>query len=154
MTDRSNAHIYFHFDNTIFSLRNRNKLKNFIAQIFKAKKKRLGILSYVFSTDREVLKINRKYLNHDFYTDVITFDFSSTKNEVQGEVYISIDRVKQNAKTYNVPFTEELHRVIFHAALHLCDYDDKTTYERAIMKKEENRYLARYLESFHVKQFS
>ena len=152
MTKRSNAPIYFHFDNTAFSLRNRNKLKHFIAQIFKDKKKKLGFMSYVFSTDREVLKINRKYLNHNFHTDVITFDLSDTRLVVEGETYISIDRVKQNAKTYNVPISEELHRVIFHAALHLCGYDDRTTGERAIMKKEENRYLARYFELFHVKQ--
>jgi probable rRNA maturation factor len=148
MTNRSKAPIYFHFDNTAFSLRNRNKLKHFIVQILTIEKKKLGGLSYVFSTDRQVLKINRKFLNHDFYTDVITFDLSNTTTAVEGEIYISIDRVKQNAKNYNAPFSEELHRVIFHAVLHLCGYDDKTTDDRAVMKKKENRYLARYFNSF------
>ncbi|TMI83198.1 MAG: rRNA maturation RNase YbeY, partial [Bacteroidetes bacterium] len=74
MTKPSNPPIFFHFDNTAFSLRNRNRLKHFIVQIFTVKKKKLGCLNYVFSNDRELLKINRKYLNHDSYTDVIAFD--------------------------------------------------------------------------------
>ena len=122
-----------------------------MAQIFKAKKKRLASLTYVFSTDRRVLEINRQYLNHDFFTDVIAFDLSDTRRDVQGEVYVSIDRVKQNARTYNVSFSDELYRVLFHAALHLCGYRDKTTRDKAIMKKEEDRYLAEYFTLFHVK---
>jgi rRNA maturation RNase YbeY len=113
---------------------------------------KLGGLSYVFSTDREVLRINRDYLKHDFRTDVITFDLSDSKQEVQGEVYISVDRVKQNAKHFKVTFSQELYRVIFHAALHLCGYDDKNSGQRATMKKEENKYLAQYSKLFHVKQ--
>lgn len=151
MTKSSSPPIFFHFDNTSFSLRNRNTLKPFIAQIFATKKKKLGSLSYVFSTDRAVLKINRQYLNHDSYTDVIAFDLSDT-DQIKGEIYISIDRVKENARTFNVTFPQELHRVIFHAALHLCGYQDKTTYHRAVMKAEENRWVTRYFELFHVKQ--
>ena len=120
--------------------------------MFKAKKKKLAALNYVFSTDREVLRINREYLNHDLYTDVIAFDFSDTGLEVQGEIYISVDRVRQNAKTFDVPFDEELHRVIFHGALHLCGYRDKANDERAIMMKEETQYLAQYFRMFHVKR--
>ena len=152
MTKPSNPPIFFHFDNTAFSLRNRNRLKHFIVQIFTVKKKKLGCLNYVFSNDREVLRINRKYLNHDSYTDVIAFDLSDTDQEVQGEIYVSIDRIKQNARTFNVSFSEELHRVIFHAVLHLCGYRDKTIDERMVMRAEENRYLTRYFKLFHVKQ--
>ena len=151
MTKPSDPPVFFYFDNTAFSLRNRKGLKRFVVQIFKSKKRRLGGLIYVFSTDRRVLQINRQYLNHDFYTDVIAFDLSDTQRNVQGEVYISVDRVRQNASTFKVSFSRELHRVIVHAALHLCGYQDKTAGERATMKKEEDRYLAQYFKLFHVK---
>ena len=151
MTNSFDPPIFFHFDNTSFSLRNRKRLKNFVAQIFKSKKKGLVSLTYVFSTDRRVLEINRQYLNHDFFTDVITFNLSDSGRDVQGEVYVSTDRVRQNSKTFNVSFSGELYRVMFHAALHLCGYRDKTTKEKAIMKKEEDRCLAEYFALFHVK---
>ena len=105
---------------------------------------------YVFSTDRDVLKINRQYLSHDFYTDVITFNLSDGW-DIEGEVYLSVDRIKENAKAFNVSFSYELHRVIFHAALHLCGYGDKTTGDKVIMRKEEDRYLSEYFALFHVK---
>jgi probable rRNA maturation factor len=144
MTSRSNALIHFYFDKTTFSLRNRNKLKHFILQMFKANEKKLASLSFVFSTDREVLKINRQYLNHDFYTDVIAFDLSETGLVVQGEIYISVDRVLHNAKAFHVPFHEELHRVIFHGVLHLCGYEDKSLPGMEEMRKKEEFYLAKY----------
>src|SRR5215471_11602329 len=126
MTTSSEPPVFFHYNNTVFSLKDRKKLKRFIALLLKENKKSLGALSYIFTTDREVLRINREYLKHNFYTDVITFDLSESRQEMRGEVYISIDRVKDNAKAFNVSFSEELHRVIFHAALHLCGFDDKT----------------------------
>jgi probable rRNA maturation factor len=154
MTRPADPAVFFYFDDVTFSLRNRKRLKHFVAKIFKSKKKILGRLTYIFSTDRRILQINRQYLNHDFYTDVIAFDLSDTPRSVHGEVYISIDRVKQNANTFNVTISEELYRVIVHAALHLCGYRDKTASERATMKIEEDRYLAQYLKLFHVKQSS
>jgi rRNA maturation RNase YbeY len=139
--------IHFHFDNITFAFPNRNKLKHFIAQMFKANKRKLAVLNYVFSTDREVVKINREYLNHDFYTDVIAFDLSDSGLKVEGEIYISVDRVRQNAKTFDVPFYEELHRVIFHGTLHLCGYSDKSSSEKKEMRQKEAFYLALYLKS-------
>ena len=150
MTKPSEPPISFYFQKTTFSLRNRKKLKHFIAKIFRSKKKKLGGLIYIFSTDRNVLKINRQYLNHDFYTDVITFNLSDGP-DIEGEVYLSVDRIKENAKKFNVSFAEELHRVMFHAALHLCGYGDKTVSEKASMRKQENGYLAEYFKLFHVK---
>jgi rRNA maturation RNase YbeY len=84
-------------------------------------------------------------LKHDFYTDVITFDLSSSKNQIEGEVYLSIDRIRSNAKQLGVSFKEELHRVIFHGALHLCGYKDKKKEEVIVMRSKENEYLKRYL---------
>jgi probable rRNA maturation factor len=153
MTKPSDPPISFYFRETAFSLRNRRKLKHFIAEIFRSNKKTLVGMIYVFSTDRDVLKINRQYLNHDFYTDVITFNLSEG-SDIQGEAYLSADRIKENAKRYNVSFSEELHRVIFHAALHLCGYRDKTANEKTAMRKQENEYLHQYFKLFHVKHSS
>ena len=92
-------------------LKERKKLKSFIEQLFALEKKKLGNLSYIFCSDKHLLEINNNFLKHDYYTDVITFNLSSSKNEIEGEVYISIDRIKDNAKKEGVSFNEELHRV-------------------------------------------
>jgi probable rRNA maturation factor len=146
MTKAPDPPISFYFDNTTFSLRNRKRLKYFLAQIFKSKRRKLTLVCFVFSTDRKVLKINRKFLNHNFYTDVITFNLSHGR-DIEGEVYLSVDRIRENAKRFEVSFSHEMHRVIFHAVLHLCGYGDKTRGEKATMRKQENRYLAQYFKS-------
>ena len=125
-------------------LKERKKLKSFIEQLFTLEKKKLGNLSYIFCSDKHLLEINNNFLKHDYYTDVITFNLSSSKNEIEGEVYISIDRIKDNAKKEGVSFNEELHRVIFHGALHLCGYNDKLDKEINQMRFAEKRYLKQY----------
>ena len=90
-----------------------------------------------------MLEINRQFLTHDFYTDIITFDLSET-NAIQAEIYISVDRVRDNALKLGVSFKSELHRVIFHGVLHLCGYKDKTKGEKEKMRDKEEFYLARY----------
>src|SRR5262245_54377015 len=124
MSSSSKSKIYFFFQTPV-SLRDRTKLKTFIAGIFKKEKRRLAYLNYIFCTDKQLLEINRQYLKHDFYTDIITFELSEKDQPVQGEVYISIDRVKDNALNLDERVNKELHRVIFHGALHLCGYSDK-----------------------------
>lgn len=101
-------------------------------------------LSYVFCTDEYLLTINRDFLQHDYYTDIITFELSEPGQPVMGEIYISIDRVRDNAKIHQESFQRELHRVIFHGALHLCGYRDKTKKEQEEMRRKENEYLKRY----------
>lgn len=108
-------------------------------------KKYLASLNYIFCTDKRLLEINRQYLKHDFYTDIITFPLSAPKMPVEAEIYISIDRVRENAKTLDVSFKTELHRVIFHGALHLCGYGDKTKGEKEKMRGKEDKYLQKYL---------
>ena len=125
-------------------LKDRKKLKAFIEGLFIQEKKGLGNLSYIFCSDKHLLGINKEFLNHDFYTDVITFDLSSSKNIIEAEVYISIDRIKENAKNESVSFTEELHRVIFHGALHLCGYKDKKNIDIVQMRLAERAYLKSY----------
>ena len=107
----------------------------------------LGTLTYVFMSDDELLEMNRKYLNHDTFTDIITFDYSEG-NTISGDIFISSDRVKENAERYGVNEASEMRRVMAHGALHLMGYKDKTEEEKRLMREEENRFM----EMFHVEQ--
>ena len=101
----------------------------------------VGELSFIFCSDEYLKKINFKYLNHDFFTDVITFDYSKEKL-LFGDIYISTDRVKENAKIYSSYFNEELFRVIIHGVLHLCGFNDKTEEEKNLIRSKENEFLS------------
>ena len=126
------------------SLRNTATLKLFIESIFKGERRGLNSINYIFCSDKTLLEINKKYLNHDFYTDVITFNLSSNNKPINAEVYISVDRVRDNAKKLGVSINSELHRVLFHAALHLCGYNDKKKKEIEIMRTKEDVLLTKY----------
>ena len=101
----------------------------------------IGELSFIFCSDEYLKEINVKYLNHDFFTDVITFDYSKEKL-LFGDVYVSTDRVKENAKTYSSSFNKELFRVIIHGVLHLCGFNDKTKKEKTLIRSKENEALS------------
>ena len=101
----------------------------------------IGELSFIFCSDEYLKEINIKYLNHDFFTDVITFDYSKEKL-LFGDVYVSTDRVKENAKTYSSSFNKELFRVIIHGVLHLCGFNDKTKKEKTLIRSKENEALS------------
>jgi rRNA maturation RNase YbeY len=137
--------VQFYFLDRKPTLKERTRLKLFIERLFTLEKKKLANLSYIFCSDEHLLGINKDFLKHDFYTDVITFDLSAYKTKTEGEVYVSIDRIKDNAKQLGVSFNEELHRVIFHGALHLCGYNDKNKSDQIRMRSAENEYLQRYL---------
>ncbi|HMI79920.1 MAG TPA: rRNA maturation RNase YbeY [Ferruginibacter sp.] len=137
--------VKFFFHNKAPFLRERRRLKRFIEQVFKKEKTELISLVYVFCSDEYLLKINREFLKHDFYTDIITFNLAQSADIIEGEIYISYDRVKENAKLEGVSFKEELHRVIFHGALHLCGYKDKNKREIKEMRNKEERYIRKYL---------
>ncbi|MBI5371083.1 MAG: rRNA maturation RNase YbeY [Sphingobacteriales bacterium] len=139
----SQSKVCFFYECTGFSLENRAGLKAFIETLFKKEGQKLEALNYIFCSDKRLLDINRQYLAHDFYTDIITFDLSAGP-ATTGEIYISIDRVRDNAKTLGTTFKSELHRVIFHGALHLCGYGDKKKEEIATMRKREDYWLSRY----------
>lgn len=127
------------------TFKNRNKLKIFLIKLLKKEGAReLLNLSYIFCSDNYLLEINREFLHHDFYTDIITFDLSSDKTTLTGEIYISIDRVKENAKGLGTSYHEELHRVIFHGALHLCGFKDKTKQQKDTMRIMEDKTLELY----------
>jgi probable rRNA maturation factor len=136
--------VQFYFLDRNPALKQRTRLKLFIERLFTLEKKKLGNLSYIFCSDDHLLGINKDFLKHDFYTDVITFDLSSSKTETEGEIYLSVDRIKDNAKQLGVSFSEELHRVIFHGALHLCGYKDKNKNDSTLMRIKEDKYLRMY----------
>jgi metalloprotein, YbeY/UPF0054 family len=99
--------------------------------------KRVGDISYIFCSDEKILKINKQFLNHDYYTDIITFDYSK-KNIISGDIFISVDSVKSNAEKFDTTFINELFRVIIHGILHLCGINDKNQAQRVVMEENEN----------------
>lgn len=122
------------------SLKKRTILKQWIKTIVENNKKEVGEISYIFCSDGQLLEINKEFLNHDYYTDIITFDYSET-DVVSGDLFISIERIKDNAKTLKTSYQEELHRVIIHGVLHLLGYKDKTEEESENMRKLEDECL-------------
>jgi len=144
---RKQAHsVHFYFENVGFTLKEREKLKGFINSLIAKEKKNLNNLNYIFCNDNALLEINRKYLDHNFFTDVITFNLSSSRKEILADIYISVDRIRENAKSLKLPLKEELHRVMLHGLLHLCGYNDKTEAQRKLIRKKEDFYLNLYFE--------
>jgi len=115
-------------------------LKGKITEMIKEEKKERGEICIIFCSDEYLIEINRKYLNHDYYTDIVTFNYVE-RNVISGDLFISTERVKENALKYGVDFMSELYRVIFHGILHLCGYDDSTDKEKEIIRNKENYYL-------------
>lgn len=100
-------------------------------------------VQYIFCSDEYLLQINKDYLDHDYYTDIITFPLSSNKQAIVSDIFVSIDRIKENADEYQVTFLQELHRVMAHGLLHLCGYGDATSVEKELMRSKENEYLSK-----------
>ena len=134
--------IYFFCENIQYTLKQKNRIRAWISTVVEQNNKELLNINYIFTSDSHLLHINKEYLNHNTYTDIITFDQSENENTIEAEIYISIDRIKQNAKTLNLSFQNELHRVMIHGVLHLLGLKDKTEIEKQEMRKNENHYLA------------
>ena len=124
-----------------FEYPDQGALLAWISQVLKAENKSLGELSIVFCSDTYLLEVNKKYLNKDYFTDIITFDQSESPNQIQGDIFISIDRVKENSLEFEEDFSNELDRVIIHGILHLIGFGDKSEEEKAIMRKKEDACL-------------
>ena len=134
--------IQFNSYRTSFKLANPKKTAAWIEKVARTEKSRIGSLSYVFCTDKYLLGINQQYLNHDTLTDIITFDYSEpAAKSIEGEIFISVQRVRENAKKMETDFSTELHRVIIHGVLHLIGYGDKRVEEKKQMRKKEDKYL-------------
>ena len=115
--------------------------------------KKVGEIAYIFCSDEKILEVNRQYLQHDYYTDIITFDYTSG-DKISGDLFISLDTVKTNSEAFNTPYNEELHRTIIHGILHLCGINDKGPGEREIMEANENKALAILPEECRESQLS
>ena len=132
--------ISFHNQSISFKLKEKIKLKQWIKTVTEKEKHKLGNINYIFCTDDELLEINIKHLNHKTLTDIITFDYTEGKT-INSDIFISVERVAENATKFQVTFEEELHRVMIHGILHLCGYKDKTKADAELMRKKENASL-------------
>lgn len=133
--------IFFHCEDVDFTLADETKTTEWLTKIITKEKKITGNISYIFCSDEHLLTINKEYLNHDYYTDIITFDY--TENVIiSGDIFISLDRIRDHAKEYEVTFENELYRVIAHGVLHLIGYNDKTDEDQDLMTKMENESLS------------
>lgn len=144
----SQRKVYFHFLSSGFHFQKRTFLKTFIHQLFTQEAREISAINYIFCDDAYLLDLNKKYLQHNTYTDIITFELSTKEEPLIADIYISIDRVKENAKTFKTTIHNELLRVIFHGALHLCGFKDKTQSQAQQMRKKEEQYLGEW--KFHV----
>ena len=129
----------------IHQLKDLNLVKSWMRNIVEREGKTIGSLTYKFVDDKEMIQINRKFLDHDNFTDIITFDYTENNN-ISADIFISTERVKENAQDLQLPFEEEMMRVIIHGVLHCLGYPDKTSEEKQQMRKKENESL----ELFHV----
>jgi rRNA maturation RNase YbeY len=129
------------------TLTRRNALKAFILKKLKSNRKTPELISIVFCSNHYLLKINKLYLKHNYFTDIITFDYSESAGIINGELFISVDQVRLNAEDNGVAQNNELHRVIFHGILHLLGFNDKTTAQRSVIRKQEDKWLREYFDS-------
>lgn len=134
--------INFFCEDIDFKVPQVRKTKTWLKTIALSEGFELKQLNYLFCSDEYVLNVNRQYLEHDFYTDIITFDNSEFENEIEGDIFVSIDRIKDNAETLKVSFKHELLRVLAHGVLHLVGYDDLEDEQEAAMRLKENYYLS------------
>ena len=140
---KTSSRVNFHFLSAC-SLSKRKRLKSFIVSIFRKEKRTLEHLDIIFCDDKTLLDLNIQFLKHNFYTDILSFPLSNPGNPLEAEIYISVQRVKENAANLDTTFREELHRVVFHGILHFCGYKDKTQPETRKMRMMENKYLGIY----------
>lgn len=129
------------YNNTTFSLKNKNKIKKWIIECIEEEEHEINEIQYIFCDDSFILELNKKTLQHNYFTDIITFQYNNKKEPIQSEIYISIDTVKSNAKLFNTNFQKEILRVIIHGVLHCCGYNDKTKAQEKQIRDKENYYL-------------
>ena len=138
--------ISFFSEDYDFHLSDEQKTKDWILNIIEAEGLNAVRINYIFCTDKYLHKINLEYLSHDAFTDIITFDQSEKDDEIEGDIYISVERVKENAKSLGKSLNEELYRVMIHGVLHLMGFNDKTSEEKSAMRKREDSCLSLYLD--------
>lgn len=144
--------INFYEEDANAYLRNRRAIKQWIKEVISSYKLSLGNISYIFCSDDYLLNINRQYLSHDYYTDVITFDYDEN-DIVSGDIFISVDTVKSNSEQYSVSYNCELYRVIIHGVLHLCGLKDKSPEDAKVMREAEEISLQLLRTQFSIDDF-
>lgn len=132
--------VFFDSEEMDFVLNNEEKVTQWLKKLIEQEDKSLRLLNFIFCSDDYLLRLNLEYLQHDTLTDIITFPYAELPS-IHGDIFISIERVRENARLYRVPFEQELHRVMAHGVLHLCGYGDKTEEEAALMRKKEEQSL-------------
>ena len=133
--------ISYYFEETDFVFKGKAKNNAWLRLVAESEIRRIGNISIIFCSDNYILDINRKYLEHDYYTDIITFDYCEG-DRLSGDLFISVDSVRENASEYKTDFRDELNRVMVHGILHLIGYDDHTDEDIAVMRSKENYYLS------------
>lgn len=134
--------IRFHYNYPVFRVKSALKVKSWLHDVAIREKNKIETLDYIFVDDQEILRLNNQALQHDYYTDILTFPISY--KPIQGEIYISIDRIKEQAIQYQINVNQELRRIMVHGLLHLCGYDDQTSSLKRKMTAKEDYYLAGY----------
>ncbi|MDD2559252.1 MAG: rRNA maturation RNase YbeY [Bacteroidales bacterium] len=132
--------IQFHQEDIELPKLDKKKISLWVEEVAASYGKKTGQINYIFCSEEKILEVNKQYLNHDYFTDIISFDYSSAQN-ISGDLFISPFTVASNAELLKQPFQRELHRVIIHGILHLCGFEDKTSDQQTIMRKEENKAL-------------
>ena len=135
--------VSYYFENTDFKLKDKTRIRRWLKLVAESEIFTLGNISVIFCSDNYILDINNRYLQHDYFTDIITFDYTE-KNKISGDLFISVDSVRENSIEYGTAFDDELHRVIVHGILHLIGYDDHTEEEVRVMRAKEDYYLSLY----------
>jgi rRNA maturation RNase YbeY len=138
------ADINFHIEGIRFKVPCPLKIKKWLRSAAREEGHSINEINYIFCSDKYLLQINKEYLNHNYFTDIVTFDNSEKKGVIEGDIFISIDRVRDNAKEFREEFEKELKRVMVHGLLHLVGYRDKTPAQKSKMRKREEAYLSLY----------
>ncbi len=144
MSDQTIQQMQFHYLANPQFLRQRKKLKLYLFHLFQKEKISVNHINYIFCSDRYLHSLNQEFLSHDTFTDILTFFFHQPGEPVLSDIYISIDRIKENAQLHGTTQIHELHRVIFHGSLHLCGYRDKKKSDILEIRKKEDHYLLQY----------
>jgi probable rRNA maturation factor len=134
--------ILFHSNSSKSAVKNKTAVKQWLKSVARGEGKRIGQIDIIFCTDEELLTMNRNHLNHDYFTDIITFDYSDSQENISGDLYISTERVSDNARKFNISDEIELRRVMVHGLLHLAGFNDNTAEEKALIRQKEDYYLA------------
>jgi rRNA maturation RNase YbeY len=135
--------INFHIKVPGFKLSRKREIKKWLTSVITDHGKRPGQIDYIFCSDEYILDLNKKHLSHDYYTDILTFDYAEDENLISGDIFISFDRVRESAKELGIPMDDEIKRVMVHGILHLLGYEDLTKEELSIMRGKEDHYLVK-----------